>query len=86
MKTLLPFRLPGSQSTTINAALKRLKAHGVKELNMNTPVDDYRRYMALMSRFGPRLSLAELALFASAPMLAANLPARSPAQTAPAGS
>lgn len=74
------FRMPGSQSTTINAALKRLKAHGVKELNINTRVDDYRRYMALMSRFGTRMSLAEMALFASAPMLAASLPARNQAE------
>jgi hypothetical protein len=79
---LPPFRMPGSQSTTINAALKRLKAHGVKELNINTPVGDYRRYMALMSRFGARMSLAEMALFASAPTLAASLPARGQAEAA----
>ncbi|HXS06765.1 MAG TPA: hypothetical protein VN723_08255 [Rhizomicrobium sp.] len=76
---LAPFRMPGSQSTTINAALKRLKAHGIKESNVNTPVDDYRRYMALMHRFGTRISLAEMALFGSAPMLAAGLPAPSAA-------
>lgn len=67
------FHMPKGQNKKLNPIVPLLKAAGVKDINDYTTTDDYLRYLRLLSKFGNRNKLAEMALFAAAPVFARQL-------------